>query len=118
MYLYKKKFHKSIHFISPYSNKWDLKSRRTKYLICLFLLLKEILKNKNVIVFAFQANIYCILVCKLFNVKIITRSNSAPIGWSKNFFKRIIYKYFLNKADRLMANSNDFVKSLKFLKKV
>ena len=110
---YKKKFHKSIQFISPYSNKWDLKSRRTKYLICLFLLLKEILKNRNVIVFAFQANIYCILVCKLFNVKIITRSNSAPIGWSKNFFKRIIYKYFLNKADRVMANSNDFVKSLK-----
>lgn len=110
---FKKKFSKSLTFISPYSNKWDYKSRRTKYLICLFLLLKEILKDRNQLVFAFQANIYCILICKLLGIKIITRSNSAPAGWSKNLFKRIIFKYFLNKADQVMANSNDFVKSLK-----
>ena len=110
---YKKKFLKPIQFISPYSNQWDLKSRRIKYFICLFLLLKEILKDRNILVLAFQANIYCILVCKLLGVKIITRSNSAPAGWSKNIFKRIIFKYFLNKADQVMANSKDFVKSLK-----
>ena len=38
---YKNRFSRSIVFISPKSNKWDLKSRRMKYMICLFLLLKE-----------------------------------------------------------------------------
>lgn len=110
---YKKKFNESIKFISPNSNKWDFKSRRTKYFVCLFLLLKEILNNKNVLVFAFQANIYCILICKLLKVKVITRSNSAPAGWSKNYFKKLIFKYFLNAADLVIANSQKFVQSLK-----
>ena len=95
------------------SKKWDLKSRKTKYLVCLILLLREIARDRNVLVFAFQANIYCILICKLFGIKIITRSNTAPEGWSKNILKKYIYKFFLNNADQVMANSNDFVKSLK-----
>lgn len=110
---FKRKFLKSINFISPKSNKWDQKSRRIKYFVCLILLVKKIIKDKNIIVFAFQANIYCILICKLFGIKIITRSNSAPAGWSKNFFKRIIFRFFLNKADQVMANSKDFIRSLK-----
>ena len=111
---FKRKFLKSINFISPRSNKWDQKSRRIKYFVCLILLVKKIIKDKEIIVFAFQANIYCILICKLFGVKIITRSNSAPAGWSKNFFKRTIFKFFLNKADQVMANSKDFIRSLKY----
>lgn len=111
---YKNKFLKSIAFISPKSDKWDLKSRKLKYLVCLMLLLREIIKDRNVLVFAFQANIYCILICKLLGIKIITRSNTAPEGWSKNIFKRTIFKFFLNMADQVMANSYDFIKSLKY----
>ncbi len=111
---YKNKFLKSITFISPKSKEWDLKSRRSKYLICLMLLIREIIKDRNVLVFSFQANIYCIFVCKLLGIKIITRSNTAPAGWSKNSFKRLIYKFFLNSADQVMTNSNDFMKSLKY----
>ena len=110
---YKNRFLKSIVFISPKSNEWDFKSRRTKYIICLILLLKEIIRDRNVLVFAFQANLYCILVCKLLGVKIITRSNTAPAGWSKNIFKKLIFNFFLKKADHVMANSNEFIKSLK-----
>ena len=110
---YKKKFSKSIDFITPKSYMWDGWSRKTKYVICLLLLLKEIIKNKKILVFAFQANIYCIFICKLFGIKIITRSNSAPSGWSKNIFKRFLFKFFLNRADKVMANSIDFIKSLK-----
>ena len=110
---YKNRFLRSIEFISPKSNKWDFKSRRTKYIICLILLFKEIIRDKNILVFAFQANIYCILICKLLGVKIITRSNTAPAGWSKNIFKKLIFKFFLRRADQVMANSNDFIKSLK-----
>lgn len=110
---YKKKFSDSIIFITPKSNKWDEKSRRTKYIICLLLLIREIIRDRNTLVFAFQANIYCIIICKLLRIKIITRSNSAPAGWSKNIFKRFIFRYFLKKADKLIANSKEFIKSLK-----
>ena len=110
---YKSKFSKNVNLIGPNSKIWDLKSRRMKYLICLFFLIKQIISNKNILVFAFQANIYCIIVCKLFGIKIITRSNSAPAGWSKNIIKRLIFKFFLNSADLVIANSEEFVRSLK-----
>ena len=63
--------------------------------------MKEFFLDKNRLVFSFQANIYCIILCKLFGVKIIVRSNSAPIGWSQNSFKKMIFRIFLNKADQV-----------------
>ena len=110
---YKKKFNKSVNFISFRSSIWDKFPRRFKYFLSLILLLNEIIKDKKIIVFSFQANIYCIIICKLFNIKIIVRSNSAPAGWSKNFLKRYIFQLFLNRADKVMANSIEFIKSLK-----
>ena len=79
----------------------------------IILLIKEIVKDSNSIVFAFQANIYCIIICKIFRIRVIVRSNSAPAGWSKNYLKRNIFSYFLHKAEKVIANSYDFVKSLK-----
>ena len=110
---YKKKFDSSIEFISLISSYWDNLSRRSKYFLSIFLLIREILKNKDVIVFAFQANIYCIIVCKLFSIKVIARSNSAPTGWSRNILKKLIFKFCLNLADRVMVNSVQFKKDLK-----
>jgi hypothetical protein len=74
---YKNKFDKSIEFISFKSEIWDRQSRKFKYVLSLLLLLREILKNRNLLVFAFQANIYCIILCKIFKIKIIVRSNSG-----------------------------------------
>ena len=110
---YKKKFNKSIKFITLSSNFWDKLSRRSKYILALILLFKEILKDRNTIVFSFQANIYCIILCKIFCVKVVSRSNSAPIGWSKNPLKRFVFKIFLNLADKVMVNSYEFKKELK-----
>ena len=46
----------------------------------------------NFLLFAFQANLYCSLVGLFFpRLKIITRSNSSPVGWSKNKIKRIFW---------------------------
>ena len=109
----KSKFSKKIQLIFPKKKFWENSSRRMKYLICLILLIKKILFNKNLTVFAFQANLYCILVCNIFGVKIITRSNSSPSGWSKNNIKLLIYKYFLNKADDVMVNSLEFKNQMK-----
>ena len=87
---FQKKLSNNVNFITLKSNFWDKKSRRIKYFLSIILLLREILKDKNLVVFAFQANIYCIILCKIFNIKIIVRSNSAPIGWTKNLLKKNI----------------------------
>jgi len=110
---YKKKFSSNIEFITLSSTIWDKLSRRFKYFLSIILLVKEILKDRKITVFAFQANIYCIIVCKLFFIRIITRSNSAPIGWSQNPLKRLIFKFFLNLSDKVMVNSIQFKKELK-----
>ena len=110
---YSNKFDKSVEIISLKSRQWDRYSRKIKYFLALILLIKEILKNKNSTVFSFQANIYCILVCKIFSVRVIARSNTAPIGWSKNFFKRLIFKVVLNLSDKVLVNSLEFKKELK-----
>ncbi len=110
---YKNRFNKSIILITPISNIWDSFSRRIKYLVSILLLIKEIIKEKNIVVFAFQANVYCILVCKLFSVKVIARSNTAPVGWSKNLIKRYIFKRVLNLSNIVIVNSIEFQKDLK-----
>ena len=109
----KKKIDKKIILILPNKKFWEYSSRRIKYFICLYMLIKKILFDKKVTVFAFQANLYCILVCKIFNVTIITRSNSSPSGWSKNKLKQSIYKYFLKMADGVMVNSYEFKSQMK-----
>ena len=110
---YKNRFKKPIKFISPNSDAWDKFGRRVKYFLALIMLMKEIISDKNVTVFSFQANIYCIIICKIFSVRVISRSNSAPIGWSKNLIKKKIFKYFLKKADKTIVNSKEFKKDLK-----
>tara|TARA_B100001123_G_scaffold380045_1_gene449394 strand:- start:872 stop:1972 length:1101 start_codon:yes stop_codon:yes gene_type:complete len=110
---YRKKFHNKVNLIAPELNFWNKSRRRIKYFICLILLFLEFKKNKNIIVFCFQANIYCILLCKLLGIKILIRSNSSPSGWSKNLLKRFIYKNVLGLADKIMVNSLKFKKQLK-----
>ena len=71
-----------------------------------------LLKNKDTITFAFQANIYSIILCKLLFKKIIVRSNSSPSGWNNNFFKKLIFKIFLPRADAIIVNSVKFKNEL------
>ena len=110
---FKKKFDKSVTLITPSSSIWDRFSRRIKYLIAIFLLIKEIIKNKNTIVFSFQANIYCILICKLFSIKIITKKqlkvNSKCIYNPLN--RKEIIKKSKQKSKKIFSSS----KKLKIL---
>ena len=109
---YKKKFDKKIKFISPQKKISENLNIRLKYILCLFLLFKLFLKNKNFTVISFQANIYCILLCKLFNVQVIVRSNSSPSGWYHNNFKKFVYKKIISLADEVIVNSDDFKKEM------
>ena len=107
-----RKFSKDITFIGTKNNFWHNKNRPIKYAICLLLLFLNLIKRKKKpLVFAFQANMYAVIIAKILNIKIITRSNSAPSGWSQNFIKNSIYKFFINLADDIMVNSIEFKKS-------
>ena len=101
----KKKFDKKIKFLTPLNQINQKISIRLKYILCLYILFKFLLKNKNSVVFAFQANIYCILLCKFLGVKIISRSNTSPSGWDHNIIKKNIYKTIISKADIVIVNS-------------
>ena len=47
------------------------------------------------------------------NSKVIVRSNSSPTGWSKNIFKRIVYKNALSLSDEVIVNSYEFKRLIK-----
>ena len=110
---FKNKFNNKIMFISPKAGFWNSIGRRKKFFFALFLLFLEILKDRNALVFSFQGNIYCTLLCKLLGIKVIVRYNSAPEGWSSNVFKLYCFKYIFKFADHIIVNSKDFEKSIK-----
>ena len=107
------KFNKKVKLITPEKDLPENSNLKFKYFICLYVLLKFILKNKSSLVLSFQANLYCILLCKFFNVKIITRSNASPSGWYNNFIKRFIYKIIVGFANLVIVNSFEFKKEMK-----
>ena len=109
---YKKKFPSKLKFISPKKNLKPNLNMRFYYLVCLYYLTKFLIKNKNSIVFSFQANVYCILLCKILNIEIIVRSNSSPSGWYHNFIKKFIYKLIINLSDKIIVNSMEFKKQM------
>ena len=106
---------KNINILKPKLSFLKNTSRKFKYLICLFELLKLILSEKDISVFSFQANLYCIIICKIFKRNIIIRSNSSPSGWSKDIIKKFIFKYLLGLADKVIVNSIDFKRQFKEL---
>ncbi len=108
----KKRIDRNINLIGPNSNFWRTKSRYSKYFISIIYLIKFLIFNRNTLVFSFQANLYAILISKIFCKKIITRSNSSSEGWSQNFIKKFIYKIFLKLSDQVIVNSYDFKKEL------
>ena len=109
----KKEFTKNVKFLYPKKVDFKNSSRYKKYFFCLLLLTKEILKNKTKHVFSFQANIYCIIICKLLGAKVIVRMNTSPQGWDHSKFKNIIYNYFIKKADGIIVNSKTFQREVK-----
>lgn len=109
----KKKLNQKVKLITPKKDRWVNSTRYIKYFISLILLIRSLIENRNQIIFSFQANWYAIIIAKLFNIKIITRSNTAPQGWSNNIIKKKIYKYIIKSADEVIVNSNEFKNSLK-----
>ena len=68
--------------------------------------------DRNYLILSFQANIYTLIISKIFNIKVITRSNSSSAGWSKNPIKQMIFSYFFKKSNKIIVNSFDFKKEM------
>lgn len=108
---FKNKFSNKIKIITPESSFWEkLKYRNFKYLICFWLFIRYVLKNKKFLVFSFQANLYCCILAKIFGLKIIIRTNTSMTGWSKNFVKKFFYKIISSMVDKIVVNSHDLKK--------
>jgi glycosyltransferase involved in cell wall biosynthesis len=87
-------------------------SKYYKYFCCLKILIRKIINSKNISVFAFQANIYCIILSKFFNFNLIVRSNSSPSGWTNNKIKNFIFKILFKSPNYVIVNSFQFAKEI------
>jgi len=110
---FKNKLDKNVEIISPINNKWKNSSIFIKYIISILLLIRTLFGDKNYLVLSFQANWYAIIISKIFGLKIISRSNTAPEGWSSSLIKKMLYKLIIKFADEVIVNSLEFKKSLK-----
>ena len=99
-----------VHYVTKSTN---IVSKYYKYFRCLVLLFIQVLKHSNCIVFSFQANVYCAILKKFLNFKLVVRSNSSPSGWSHNNFKTSIFKFFLKNVNCIIVNSKEFRKEFK-----
>ncbi len=107
------KFKKNIKILNFSSFMNLINSRTIKIILSCLLLIFYLLKNKNTLVFSFQANLSSILIAKIFNAKIIVRLNSSPSGWIKSKFKEKIFKKIYSFADLIIVNSEEFKKELR-----
>ena len=104
---FNKKFDNKIRIINVVKKPKKKYSKYYKYYKCLKILIYETIRKES-LVFAFQANIYCCFLSIIFNFDLITRSNSSPTGWSKNFFKNLIFKILFKIPKKIIVNSKDF----------
>ena len=100
----------NIKIINPKYNVENSSFKRLKFLFCVIELIKLLVKNKNYLVFSFQANLYCSIICRIFGIRVIVRSNSSPSGWQLGFFRKIIFNFFLRFPNKIIVNSREFKK--------
>ncbi len=102
----KNKFLSKINFICPKSHKWNNSNRIIKSLISIKLSVNYFFNNrKKFIILSFNNNLFAIILAKLLNAKIIIRSNTSIESYLNGFFKKRLFKFFLNMADKIIVNS-------------
>ena len=88
-------------------------SRRMKFIYCMCKLFIKCLNNPQASIFSFQGNFYALIVAIILRRKIIIRSNVSPEGWTKNYFKKKIFRFLLSKSDLIIVNGEEFKKRFK-----
>ena len=105
-------FKKNIQIINVQNNSNKHYSKYYKYFFCLKILARKVIADRNISVFAFQANVYCIILSKILNFKLIVRSNSSPSGWTNSWIKNFIFKILFKSPDFVIVNSFQFAKEI------
>jgi len=105
------KLDKSIKIIKPII-RVNIRNRIFKYFICILSLIIFYFRNKNFVLFSFQANVYAILIAKILNKKLIVRANASPDKWIGNY-KLFIIRYFYKLADEFIVNCYEFKDEVK-----
>ena len=100
----------SINFVEL---KISFLSRRMKFIYCMCKLFIKCLNNPQASIFSFQGNFYALIVAIILKRKIIIRSNVSPEGWTKNYFKKKIFRFLLSKSDLIIVNGEEFKKRFK-----
>ena len=102
----KNKFVSKINFICPKNHKWDNSSRLIKSLIAIKLAINYFSNYKNkFVILSFNNNLFAIILAKLLSAKIIIRSNTSVDSYLSSFFKKKLFQYLLNLADKIIVNS-------------
>ena len=110
----KNKFVSKINFICPKSHKWNNSNRIIKSLIVIKLSINHFLFNKKKpVILSFNNNLFAILLAKLLKTKVIIRSNTSVESYLNSFFKKILFRYFLGLADKIIVNSKSMQKEFK-----
>ena len=83
---FNKYFDKKIKILNVVKKNTTSVNKYTKYIYCLFLLIKLLISGKKLVVLSFQANIYCAILSTFFRFSLISRSNSSPFGVGSKLF--------------------------------
>jgi len=75
--------------------------------------MREIRKNKRVVVMSFQANLYATLIAWFFGVNVVCRANASIKGWLKNPIKKLIYKTIMKLSSKIIVNSKEMKSEFK-----
>mgnify|MGYP001175935096 CR=1 FL=1 len=102
---------KKVKYICPNTNYWDKKNRTLKNIVCIYLFIINFWSSKGVIL-SFQSNVTSILISKILRFKVLIRLNTSIKKYIKNFFKKIIFKFFYSLSDTIIVNSKFFQREL------
>ena len=102
---------KNLKQIFPKKNFLKNNGRLFKSIVCIYLLLKNFIYRKNLII-SFQSNILSILVSKIFNFKIIIRLNTSLKKYINNNLKLYFFKFVYSLSDKIIVNSSVFYNEL------
>tara|TARA_B100000963_G_C22636947_1_gene678108 strand:- start:4276 stop:5355 length:1080 start_codon:yes stop_codon:yes gene_type:complete len=102
---------KKVEYICPDTNFWDKKNRTLKNIVCVYLFIINFWSSEGVIL-SFQSNITSILISKILKFKVLIRLNTSINKYIKNFFKKIIFRFFYSLSDVIIVNSKSFHKEL------
>ncbi len=104
-------FGNDVKLITPKSKFYNNKSRLIKSFICSFLLFNNF-KDKNILIFSFQSNLFSTFIAKMINSKLIIRLNTSPEKYSHPFYKKFFYKILYGFANEIIVNSHEFQKNI------